>query len=307
MELGELYYLKKDGNNAVKHYEIYLNLTDSPGKDDRFKMAFFYFMAKSYSKANEEFKSLSVKPDVTPMTLRFYAKSLTESGNLAEAERIFKLYMDTKKDSVKAVDFSNLAELYIKQGKDSLAATAWERSVALDANQPVILQTLIDYFFTKKRNYAKAVEICNKAIKIRKKPFSNDFFTLGRALYFLHKYPQADSAFAKFVELQPKITLGYTWAARSKSAQDTLLTEGLAKPFYEKVIEIAEPAPDNNKNDLIGAYQYMGSYHMIKQENQIAKGYWEKVLALKPEDENAKEALKIINTPPAQTPPKKKR
>jgi tetratricopeptide (TPR) repeat protein len=29
-ELGELYYLKKDGANAVKHYETYLGLSDSP-------------------------------------------------------------------------------------------------------------------------------------------------------------------------------------------------------------------------------------------------------------------------------------
>ena len=126
-------------------------------------------------------------------------------------------------------------------------------------------------------------------------------------MYLEHKYPQADSAFAKTIELQPKITLPYVWAARSKGAQDEELKDALAKPFYEKVIEIGETDKEKNKKDLSDAYKYMGSYYMIKQDYKTAKGYWQKVLELYPEDENAKEAIKIIDTPPAQNPPKKKK
>jgi tetratricopeptide (TPR) repeat protein len=248
---------------------------------------------------------LMSKPDVTPMTLRFYAKSLTESGNLADAQQVFEVYMSTKKDSLKAVDYSNYADLLQRQKKDSLWAIALEKSISLDSNQPRIHQALIDYYF-KAKKYASCESACRAAIKIRKQPFFNDYFNLGRSLYLEKKFPQADSAFTKLIEMQPKITLGYNWAARSKSRQDTLLTEALAKPFYEKVIEIGEVDKDKNKADLISAYQYMGSYHMIKQENQIAKGYWEKVLALNPEDENAKEAIKLINTPVQQQKPKRK-
>jgi len=86
-ELAKLYYLKNDGKNAVKYQESYLSLTDSPEDDDLFKLAFYYFSAKDYVKANAEFKKLAAKPVVTPMTLRFYAKSLTEAGELAEAEK----------------------------------------------------------------------------------------------------------------------------------------------------------------------------------------------------------------------------
>jgi len=207
---------------------------------------------------------------------------------------------------MEASDFSSYADLLLKQKKDSLAAIAFQKSLNLDNNQPKIHQTLIDYYFKAKR-YDACESACRAAIKIRKQPFFNDYFNLGRSLYFEHKYPQADSAFAKTIELQPKITLGYLWAARSKGAQDEELKDGLAKPFYEKVIEIGEVDKDKNKNDLTAAYQYMGSYHMINQENKIAKEYWEKVLAFNPEDANAKEAIKIINTPPVQNPPKKKK
>jgi len=305
-ELAELYYLKKDGANAVKHYQTYLKLTDNPEKDNEFIYAHFLFMAKDYPKANELFKVLSSKPDVTPTTLRFYVQSLMEAGNLSEGQKIFEQYMTTKKDSVKASDYSIYANILQKQNKDSLASLAFQKSLELDRNQPRILETLVKYYFDKKK-YSQCADAGRALIKLRKQPLSGDYFTLGRSLYLDHQYPRADTAFAKLIELQPKITLGYLWAARSKHAQDEELKDALAKPFYEKVIEIGELDKEKNKNDLIGAYKYMGSYHMLKSENQIAKGYWNKILEFSPDDEDAKEAIKIINTPPTQNPPKKKR
>ncbi len=305
-ELGELYYLKKDGENAAKHYKIYLDLTDSPAKDDRFKYAFFLFMAKDYGSANKEFKRLSEQPDVTSTTLKFYAQSLLQEGDLAASQKVFEQYMKNPETKLEADDYSNYAVLLQKQDKDSLAAIAFHQSLALDKDQPDIVQTLIDYYFNKVRKFKECSAICREAIKIRKKPYANDYYTLGRSLYLEKKYPQADSAFAKLIELKPDITLGYNWAARSKSQQDSLLTDGLAKPFYEKVIEIGEKDKDNNKSELIAAYQYMGSFNMIKQDNKIAKEYWEKVLALDPEDTNAKEALKYINAS-TQAAPKRRR
>src|SRR6185436_13255086 len=87
-ELGELYYKKKDGPNAVKHYKKYLELTDSPDKDDRFRLAFFYFMAKDFSSANKEFDDLIKKGNASSLTLKFAAQSQLKAGNLSEAERI---------------------------------------------------------------------------------------------------------------------------------------------------------------------------------------------------------------------------
>jgi len=48
-------------------------------------------------------------------------------------------------------------------------------------------------------------------------------------------------------------------------------------------------------NDLIEAYKYMGSYYAIT-ENNLTKGkeYFQKVLALSPDDAQAKEVLESI-------------
>lgn len=310
-ELGELYYKKKDGPNAAKYYKAYLDLTDSPDKDDRFRYAFFLFMAKDFDNANKEFEELAKKTDVSSLVLKFYAQSLLKAGNLAKCQEVYEKYLKHPDTKVDADDYNNYSDLLIGQGKDSLGMNALEKSISIDQNQNDILQKLIKYYFDKK-NYIQAERVCRTSIKVRKTPFTNDYFTLGRSLYLQKKYANADSAFAKVIELQPKYTFGYLWSARSKAAQDGDLSdpkakiEWLAKPYYEKLIEVAEPTKDKNKSDLITAYQYMAGYHLFNQETPKGKEYLNKILELDPENADVKQALKEINNPQPQQKPKPK-
>ena len=95
--------------------------------------------------------------------------------------------------------------------------------------------------------------------------------------------------------MQPNMTLGYLWEARTKSNLDPESEKGLAQPYYSKLIEMAQATPEKNKDDLVEAYSYLGYYHLLKQELVASKSYWKKVLELNPEDVRAKEALKAIN------------
>jgi tetratricopeptide (TPR) repeat protein len=310
-ELGELYYKKKDGQNAAKHYKKYLDLTDSPASDDRFKYAFFLFMAKDFTNANNEFDALIKKGDASSITLKYAAQAQLKAGNLPEAERIFELYLKHPDTKVDADDLKNLGDLRIKQNKDSLAMVAYESSVALDQTQNDLLQTLIKYYFDKKK-YPDAERVCRTSIKARKTPFSNDYFNLGRSLYFQKKYVNSDSAFAKLNELQPKFVLGFIWTARSKGAQDGDISdpkskiEWLAKPAYEKVIEIGEADKEKNKKELLDAYGYLMSHHLYKQEIPKGKEFLNKILEIDPENAEAKKLLKELNNPQPQQKTKKK-
>ncbi|MBS1488575.1 MAG: tetratricopeptide repeat protein [Bacteroidetes bacterium] len=301
-KLAEVYYLKKDGANAAKHHKIYLDLTDSPEKDDQFQYAFFLFMAKDYQNANATFKALSKQPDVTPQTLRFYAKSLTESGDLAEAQNVFEDYMKSRKDSLKSVDYLNYASLLLKQEKDSLWAVALEKSVSMDNSQTSIYESLVSYYF-KKRHFAECADACKGLIKSRKQPNANDYFTLGRALVASKQYPKADSAFAKLIELKPNFLSAYSWAAKSKIAQDGDFNdkkskyEWLAKPIYDKLIEIGEQNKEENKKELSEAYEYQAGYFMSKQEFHKAKEVLKKILEINPDDAKVKETLKELEQP----------
>ena len=120
-----------------------------------------------------------------------------------------------------------------------------------------------------------------------------------------------DSAFAKLNELQPKFVLGYRWSATSKNAQDgdfndpKAKIEWLAKPYYEKVIEVGESDKEKNKRELMEAYRYLVGHHLSKQEFPKGKEYLKKILELEPDNKDAAQAIYDIDHPQTQKPKKK--
>jgi tetratricopeptide (TPR) repeat protein len=293
-ELGELYYQMKNGEKAVKSYETYLSLTDKP-EIGKLRYAFFLFMAKDFAKANELFRGLVKNEDVSPITLRFYAFSLYEAGDYTESRNVFEQYFSKSPQAeIEASDYATYAKLLLKQNEDSLAIIQLRKSLAMDSKQTEVMQSLAETLF-KTKKYPESIIAYNDLMAIRSRATSQDYYTLGRAYYFNSQFSEADSIFQKLIELQPNMTVGYLWEARTKSNLDPESVNGLAKPYYEKLIEKASATPEKNKNDLVEAYSYLGYYHLLKEEHIVSKSYWKKVLELSPTDAKAKEALKAIN------------
>ena len=293
-ELGELYYQQKEAAKAVKNYEKYLALTSKPAIG-KLRYAFFLFMAKDFSKANEIFKELADKDDVNPITLRYYGVSLFEEGDYHQSRNIFEKYFaKAATDDIEASDYNYFGKLLIKQNEDSLAIDNLKKSIALEEKQPEVIQLIAETYF-KAKKYPEAISAYEKLIALKGKGSSQDYYSLGRAYYFNKRYESADTTFLKLIELQPNMTVGYLWEARAKSNLDPESENGLAKPYYEKLIEKASADPDKSKNDLVEAYSYLGYYHFLKQDIQVSKSYWQKVIALNPDDAKAKGALKALN------------
>lgn len=293
-EQGELYYQMKEGDKAVAAYEKFLALTDKP-ELGKLRYAFFLFMAKDFPKANEIFKDLTSKDDVTLITLRFYAISLFEAGDYQQSRNIFEQYFaKAPQQEIEASDYVYHGKVLLKQSEDSLAVLSFQKSLGIEPKQPEVLQLQAETYF-KSKKYASAIASYERLMTIRPKPASQDYYTVGRAYYFDKQFDKADAIFLKLIELQPNMTVGYLWEARAKSNLDPESENGLAKPYYEKLIEKASASPEKSKNDLVEAYSYLGYYHFLKQELSISKSYWKKVLALNPEDIKAKEALKALN------------
>lgn len=292
-ELGELYYLRKEGEKAVEAYKKYLSLTERP-EIGKIRYAFFLFMAKKYEAANEIFEDLVQQPDVSPTTLRFYAFSLFEAGDYQKSRAIFERYfLAAPSEEVEAADYAYYGNLLIRQNEDSLAIESFRQSLKLNGDQPEIKQVLAETLF-KNRRYEESIDAYKTLMSARKRPMSQDYYALGRAYYFTERYEAADTVFTKLIAMQPDMAVGYLWEARAKANLDPESEDGLARPYYEKVIEIATPNPGRNSNELIEAYSYLGYYHFLKKENDRSKECWEKVLALNPNDEKAKEALRVL-------------
>jgi tetratricopeptide (TPR) repeat protein len=297
-ELGESYYSMKEGEKAAKMYESYLKLKENPTDQDQLRYAFFLFMAKDYAKANTIFKTLAEKPDATATTLKYYAYSLVEAGDLPGAQKMFEKYFSVNADKVEASDYNYFGKLLQKLKNDSLAVVNYKKSLTLTPEQPEIAELVAETLF-KLRKYNETIEAYKVLFKLRENPLSGDYYRLGQSYYNLEQYAQADTIFTKFVEKQSTISVSYLWLGRTKAALDPDAKLDMAKAAYDKVIELASTnlESNGNKSYVIEAYKYLGFYFSQRDNLDQAKAYMEKVLTLNPTDQQALDFLKALKAP----------
>ena len=121
---------------------------------------------------------------------------------------------------------------------------------------------------------------------------------------------QSDAAFAKVIELAPEYDPAFLYRARVNKAIDVIdnpeTQKGLSVPFYEKYVELLtvtkpEKAAANAKN-LVDTYNYLG-FIISGTDKEKAKEYFNKALAIEPQNAYALDNLKALSAP--ATPAKK--
>jgi len=98
----------------------------------------------------------------------------------------------------------------------------------------------------------------------------------------------------------PEDMFGWYMGAKSNEGLDSTGANGLAKPFYEKVIAIADTASDKEKvkPNMISAYKYMLAYYYNIKHDKVAAIEWNnKILAVDPNDAQAIANDKALNAP----------
>ncbi|MDQ3017721.1 MAG: hypothetical protein M3R25_13505, partial [Bacteroidota bacterium] len=105
----------------------------------------------------------------------------------------------------------------------------------------------------------------------------------------------ADSSFAKVLRATPNYIQGYVKRSQIAEKLDTLEPKQyFALPHYQKIIEVGEVDAVKNKRYLIEAYMYLAYYNVQIGKQNDALMYYDKVLALDPENATAMENKKII-------------
>jgi tetratricopeptide (TPR) repeat protein len=92
----------------------------------------------------------------------------------------------------------------------------------------------------------------------------------------------------------PNSYLGPFWRARANSSIDKETTLGLAKPYYEKSLEILVKDSVKYKKELSEIYNYLGFYYYVKEDKQNSLDNWKKLLELDPENQKALEVIKSL-------------
>ena len=300
-ELGECYYKLRKPEQAKENYKKYLELSKN-NNNARLRYASFLYQSAEYNDAGFEL-SLITKVDSSNLSMmRMMAYVNYELGkNDTALKTITKVFAITAEDTTKRIgkDYSYYGKILAKGGNAEVGTAYIQTALTIDPKQGELYDDLAD-MYNKQKKYDLSAFTYEAKINNTAKSTITDYFNMGRAWYNAKSYVKADSAFAKVIEINPAWPNGYLWRARACSQIDNNAKDGLAKPYYEKFIELANADAANigkQKTNLVESNRYMAlvSFYNAKDCN-LSIDFWNKVLEIDPLNKEAKEYLGTIKT-----------
>lgn len=291
-ELGELYFKANKFEKAIDNYKRYVESTDnSVGTQVRY--ASFLFLNKDYKQTISIINDVLTKDTTKLLVYRLLGYSSYEMKDYPRALQGMNTFF-LKADAKRLIpsDYAYLGKAQIKNKLDSIGILNIKKGIELDTTNLDLYNDLADAYYQAKRFAESAAALESKMSK--KKLNAVESFSYGRALYFAKEYVKADSAFAGLTRLQPNFPTAYLYRGRINVTFDTDNQKGLAKPFYDKVIELQSVDPVKNKKDLIEAYSYLGDYYFQQKDTVQSKASWQKVVEIDPENKQAAAVLKQL-------------
>lgn len=302
--IGHINYISLKYGSAL---QAFANVRpDQMTKMDYIEYAFSAYITKAYDKALEIVQTgLRVDPNnATLNRLGLYAATELGKNDVAK-QYADMLFNRIDRDSVnisdkdhlffgRALSADSLFDAAIEQFQKGLQLNA----DTINSHSDIHLQ--MSNAHKGKKDYPQAIAKYKDYLESVPEVDATSFAGLG-SLYMLYArtlegdeqlnaFREADNVFTQLIEKYPGTEeYGYYQRARANSNMDPDMSQGLAKPHFEKVVELIS-ARDNldqtDKNRLEGAYRYLMSYnYTIAKDNEATLMYANKILELKPEEE----------------------
>jgi tetratricopeptide (TPR) repeat protein len=308
-ELGWLYYLAGRYKEAIDAYRKYIEKSDA-GLDAKYQFAAFLFLNKDYMEAIDILRELDKVMNYAPIH-RLLGYSYYEikqcDDAAAQMEQFFK---ESAQAKVLSKDYEYLGKSYLCKpvGADTTKAIQnLTKFSQMDTTKAEKTLTDLAEMFYKQKKYTKSAEIYEELIKTKKDVNSNAFFKLGLSYYFAKTEATnilADTTFSKLLQLVPSSTQANLFKARAKVRLDptsTNLKESgaakfLAKPYYEKFLELMDKQQDKTKftKDLVEACWFLSNYYLNGMKDKVkAEEMWTKALTYDPTNAQVTDILNV--------------
>ena len=292
---GRIYYMSNEFDKALAAYDkADKNKMEERDLSDYAMSAFF---KQKYDKALEVAQfGLRKNP-------RHAAFNRLAFFNLTELKRYDEAltYADAlfhKSDSAKFsyYDYTYYGNAYVGAKQHEKAIEMYELALAQE-----------DMDNKAKEDYPNAIKHYKDYLSNQEKPTAMEMAGLA-SLHMQHgsSLQDAEAKKAAFIEadavyadLASKYENAVEYAnfmrARVNAQMDPDSKLGLAKPYYEKLIELIEPRAEKDATErarIIESYRYMIAYNFIvKEDKEAAKAFASKLQAIDPENEIAKQIL----------------
>jgi tetratricopeptide (TPR) repeat protein len=294
LQLGFLYTKTNQPEEAKKNFKKYLDLSSSNIAAKR-RYANMLIQTEDYKGAIDQINQILAIDSVTYNDLnRALAYSYFEVKEYPEAKYYSeKFFRTAQPDKITSKDYIYYGRILIKSGNDSLGIINLTKAFDADTNNVDILNEVAATYL-KIKKYKEAGDTYKLKIEHSNNPGVNDYYKMARAYFDAKAWTEADSAFAKVSRMAPDFEPAFLFRARIYSNLDPDTKEGLAKPYYETLIEKASADSVKYSKDILEAYRYLGYYYIVIKDYCQSLVYWDRIVFMDPADENAATALKDL-------------
>jgi tetratricopeptide (TPR) repeat protein len=306
-ELADMYYYAGQYELALKAFQTYIGLAEkSPATDAQY--ASFLYLTKKYPEALTEVNKVLVA-DPNNLTMnRLKAYLSYETKDYAAAGAAMENFMKiAPANKIIPEDYVYDSKILIATGRGDEGIAKLEKFVQSNPDKACDLQNDLAAAYSAKKDYAGAIRAYVKKLKSCNGDLA-DQFRLASAFNSNKQYQQADSVFNIILTAKPTYGPGYLARARTNMSMDPEGKKGLAKPYYDKYIELSQASDaDASKfrEGLVESYGYLGVYNFQAGKKDEALKNFEKVLEFDPGNQGAVNNIKILKAPTKTTTAKK--
>lgn len=263
MALGDAYFLKNDGGNAISKYENALAMKPNLAEAN-YKIGRLYLRGKNYTKAQEYFKlAIQNDPEFAPTYLA-YADALANSRAYKSAAQNYDLYVQKSgtTDPERLLDVARYRFL----AQDYQGATSYLDQLKGKVNNP-IMDRMYGWAYYGLNQPQQSVDALNKFISSAPdKVIYDDYKYLGRA-YGMVNTPQADSMSIVYLEkAAPLDTTENLYRDIAKKYYD-MKKYNKAADYYGKVVS-TDKKPLNNDYLYQGLANYQYGFRVGRDSSE---------------------------------------
>jgi tetratricopeptide (TPR) repeat protein len=232
----------------------------------------YYYMARILLKKNQNYsKQLE---DLTGQK----AQLEKEKSKFASASAADKTKLKPALDAltVKVADLEKtLAQADVEIDR---AFREYAKRLSFNPDDKNLLNEIASNYYTFKR-YEGAAKTWGKLIDPAKDDLEQ-YMRIGRAYYSGEKFKSADSVFSSVAAKSPKYVPAYLFSARTYSKMDPDTKLGLAKPKFEKLLEVAGTDSTKYNSEIMEGLGYLSFYHMVNDNFSRSKDYFNRMINL---------------------------
>lgn len=253
MTMGDAYFLKNDGGNAITKYENALVISPSLAEAN-YKIGRLFLRGKNYVKAQELFK-LAIQNDAEfAPTYRAYADALANSRAYKSAAQNYELYVQ-KSGTTDPEQLLDIAR-YKFLAEDYQGAITYLDQLKGKINNPII-DRMYGWANTALGKNPEAVESLTRFISTApQKVMSDDYKYLGRA-YGQLKTPQGDSlSIVNLEKAAPDDTMQNLYREIAQKYYEMKRYDKAATYYAQTIKKDKSPKNNDYLNNALANYQY---------------------------------------------------